>query len=230
VDTSKWRTDLEPIWSYHDYWYIKPILYRISQVDRENLGIGYPISIPTLHEHHQKRIRDSRTGSEVFVNTTVVQLIQERPGVQGSRVLGAIIRREFPDGKKPQYLEVRAKLVTLATGGFQGSPSLKSQYLGQGGDNIFVRSNRGSVGDGLNLALSAGAESSRGMSTYYGHLLAAPLRAEDVDPEDFLPLAQYRKLKYIEQDNSANSEQRVDIAYSLMNPAVGLQTKLSETR
>jgi hypothetical protein len=165
------------------------------------------------------------------VNTSVVQLIQERPGVLGSRVLGAIIRRELPGGKEPQYVQVKAKFVTLATGGFQGSPSLTSMYLGQGGDNMFVRSNRGSVGDGLNLACSVGAGCSRGMNTYYGHLLAAPLRAEDVDPEDFLPLAQYRKfIIHRTKVIRLTSEQRVDIAYSSTNQAVGLQMKLSETR
>lgn len=86
-------------------------------------------------------------------------------------------------------------MVVLATGGFQGSPGMTSKYLGQGSDNIFVRSNRGSVGDGLNLAIEAGAGTSRGMNTYYGHLLAAPLRAEDVNPKDYLPLAQYREKK-----------------------------------
>lgn len=65
-------------------------------------------------------------------------------------------------------------------------------HLGQGGDNIFVRSNRGSVGDGLTLATAVGAGTSRGMNTYYGHLLAAPLRSEAVDPKNFLSLAQYR--------------------------------------
>lgn len=70
---------------------------------------------------------------------------------------------------------------------------MTSKYLGQGSDNIFVRSNRGSVGDGFNLAIEAGAGTSRGMNTYYGHLLAAPLRAEDVNPKDYLPLAQYRE-------------------------------------
>lgn len=65
--------------------------------------------------------------------------------------------------------------------------------LGQGGDNNFVRSNRGSVGDGLNLAIGAGAGTSRGMNTYYGHLMASPLRADEVEPKDYLPLAQYRE-------------------------------------
>jgi hypothetical protein len=113
--------------------------------------------------------------------------------VSGSRVIGAVIRRGAAHDSKGKYYEVRARVVVLSTGGFQGSSRLTSQHLGQGGDNIFVRANRGSVGDGLDLACSLGAGTSRGMNTYYGHLLAAPLRAEQVDPKDFLPLAQYRK-------------------------------------
>jgi len=30
------------------------------------------------------------------------------------------------------------------------------------------------------------------MNTYYGHLLAAPLRSEEVNPKEYLSLAQYR--------------------------------------
>lgn len=156
-------------------------------------GIGYPIKIPALHELHVRRITSSRTGSAIFLNTQVVKLIQDDCDTAGSRVVGAIIRRFSSDGNSSTLIEVIAKQVVLATGGFQGSPELTSRHLGPDGDNIFVRSNVGSVGDGLNLASSAGATTSRGMSTYYGHLLAAPLRREDVVPKDFLPLAQYRK-------------------------------------
>lgn len=122
----------------------------------------------------------------------MVQLIQERPGIPGSRIIGAIVRHD-KTGEEPVYNEVRATVVVLASGGFQGSPKLTSRHLGMGGDNIFVRSNPGSVGDGLTLAELAGAGSSRGMNTYYGHLLAAPVNAADVDPMDFLGLAQYRE-------------------------------------
>ncbi|KAL5357113.1 hypothetical protein BJX96DRAFT_181215 [Aspergillus floccosus] len=166
------------------------------------IGIGFPIKIPHLHEYHQKRIRDSNTGSEIFTDTSVVKLIQEQPGVRGSRVIGAIIRRGAPDSPRARYYEVKANVVVLATGGFQGSSRLTSAHLDLGGDNIFVRSNRGSVGDGLDLAMSVGAGTSRGMNTYYGHLLAAPVRAEDVDPKDYLPLAQYQS-KYCVLVNEA---------------------------
>ncbi len=70
---------------------------------------------------------------------------------------------------------------------------MMAKYLGEGGDNIFVRSNGDSVGDGLGLAIAAGAETSRGMSTLYGRLLAASVRPEDVNSQDYLPLDQYRE-------------------------------------
>lgn len=157
------------------------------------LGIGFPIKIPNLHSLHRRRIESSNTGSNIWTNTTVVQLLQENPGVPGSQINGAVVRRESPSGQSPSYFRVTAKKVVLATGGFQGSSSLTAQYLGQGADNIFVRSNKGSVGDGLSLAVGAGAATSRGMNSYYGHLMAAPLRADQVDPKDYLPLAQYRE-------------------------------------
>ncbi|BCS21844.1 FAD-dependent oxidoreductase [Aspergillus puulaauensis] len=156
------------------------------------IGIGFPIKIPHLHSLHRSRIESSKTGSEIWTNTAVVQLLQEHSGVLGSRIKGAIVRRESSNGQPASYFTVTARTVVLATGGFQGSSNLTAQYLGQGADSIFVRSNKGSVGNGLNLAVGAGAATSRGMNTYYGHLMAAPLRAEQVDPKDYLPLAQYQ--------------------------------------
>ncbi|KAI2987670.1 hypothetical protein CBS147344_4609 [Aspergillus niger] len=143
-----------------------PVAQRFDGI--MTIGIGFPINIPHLHAYHQQRIRDSNTGSQIFTDTAVVKLLQEVPGVPGSRVIGAVIRRA------------------------DGNPKLLSVHLGQHADDMFVRSNKGSVGDGLTLGTQVGAGSSRGMSTFYGHLLAAPLQAEKVNPRDYLPLAQYQ--------------------------------------
>lgn len=153
-------------------------------------GIGYPIKIPMLYQLHAKRLRESNTGSQVWVNTQVVKLIQENDGVQGSRIVGAVLQRS--NGAQSMYIEVRANVVVMATGGFQGSKEMRARYLGPGADNLFVRSNTGSVGDGLRLAGLVGAGSSSGLATYYGHLMAAPLRRADITPKEFLLLAQYR--------------------------------------
>lgn len=193
-------------------------------------GIGFPVKIPYLHDFHRKRIQSSKTSSEILTNTSVVKLTQQQPGVAGSRIIGAVIRRNLP-GSRAVHHEVKAKMVVLATGGFQGSPDLTSKYLGQGGDNIFVRSNRGSVGDGLKLAIQAGAGTSRGMNTYYGHLLAAPLQAKDVDPKDYLPLAQYRKSNpFLELHFALTRPQKANIAYCSTRPVGDLLTKVRVTR
>jgi hypothetical protein len=150
-----------------------------------------------------------------LTHATVVKLIQEAPEIVGSRITGAIVRHQKP-GSSPVLYEVRAKIVVLATGGFQGSSSLTATYLGQGGDNIFVRSNSGSVGDGLTLATAVGAGTSRGMNTYYGHLLAAPVRVEQVNPKDYLPLAQYRKITPVSFHFPGKSNGDIESKYCLL--------------
>ncbi|CAK7234624.1 hypothetical protein SCUCBS95973_008997 [Sporothrix curviconia] len=151
-----------------------------------SIGIGFPITIRSLQGLQRGWIDAAGNGSQIWTGASLVKLNQKQPGVTGARVTGAVVRRGS------QLYNVRAAAVVLATGGFQGSPSLVSRHLGPGADNILVRANRGSVGDGLRLAAEVGASTSRGMSTYYGHLMAAPLRVEDVDPKDFLSLAQYQ--------------------------------------
>lgn len=160
----------------------------------QHKGIGYPIKIPNLHQLHTRRIANSKSDSRIMVSTKVVKLLRDTEGGAASRITGATLQRVPSTATQyPECINVTVKLVVLSTGGFQGSAGLRAEYLGPGGDNIFVRANSGSVGDGLKLALSAGAETSRGMATYYGHLMAAPLRREDITPQDYLPLAQYRR-------------------------------------
>lgn len=83
---------------------------------------------------------------------------------------------------------VRARGVVLATGGFQGDPELKQMFIGHGADDIAVRSNPQSVGDGFRLGRSVGAAASRHLSGFYGHTLPSPL---PVNPDVFLRLTLY---------------------------------------
>ena len=78
--------------------------------------------------------------------------------------------------------------VVLATGGFQGDPELKQTFIGSGADDIAVRSNPHSVGDGFRLGTSVGAAASRHLSSFYGHTLPSPL---PISPEVFLRLTLY---------------------------------------
>ena len=67
-------------------------------------------------------------------------------GVKGIRV-----KRE---GKT---LELKTKAVVLAAGGFQSDPEQRTRYLGPGWELAKVRGTRFNTGDGIRMALAAGA-------------------------------------------------------------------------
>ena len=61
--------------------------------------------------------------------------------------------------------------VVLATGGFQASPSLVREWISA--EPVFVRSNTGSTGDGLQMGLEAGGVYGPGMDEFYGRAMPA---------------------------------------------------------
>jgi succinate dehydrogenase/fumarate reductase flavoprotein subunit len=77
--------------------------------------------------------------------------------------------------------------VVLATGGFQGDTALVRERITPEAEQLVLRANRWSSGDGLRLALAAGATESAGLDEFYGRNLAA---APHISEKDFVPLAQ----------------------------------------
>jgi fumarate reductase flavoprotein subunit len=77
--------------------------------------------------------------------------------------------------------------VILATGGFQGSPELVRRHITPEADNLVLRANPWSAGEGLGLALARGATVSDGLDEFYGRNLAA---APQIPAEKFVELAQ----------------------------------------
>ena len=71
----------------------------------------------------------------------------------------------------------------------RAAPDLVSTYMGPNADRMLVRSNKGSVGDGLRLGRAVDGATSRAMSTFYGHLVPSPLSS--FTEEQYMPLAQY---------------------------------------
>jgi tricarballylate dehydrogenase len=69
----------------------------------------------------------------------------------GSRIVGVRARHEGRD------LEIEASAVILACGGFESNPEMRAQYLGPGWDIAKVRGTRYNMGEGLKMALHAGA-------------------------------------------------------------------------
>jgi succinate dehydrogenase/fumarate reductase flavoprotein subunit len=73
----------------------------------------------------------------------------------------------------------------LATGGFQGDPTLVAEHIRPAGP-LRLRANPWSTGDGLRLARMGGAELSAGMDEFYGRNMPDA----DFTEEQFVPLAQ----------------------------------------
>jgi len=87
-----------------------------------------------------------KSGVEVRYDTRVASLIYD-----GERVSG--VRAQ----EKGKPVELRAKAVVLACGGFEANPEWRTRYLGPGWELAKVRGTRFNVGDGLRMALDIGA-------------------------------------------------------------------------
>jgi tricarballylate dehydrogenase len=87
-----------------------------------------------------------KNGIEIWYQARALELIADDDGVKGVRVRRA--------GKT---LEVRAKSVVLAGGGFQANPEWRARYLGPGWELAKVRGTRFNTGDVLKMALDIGA-------------------------------------------------------------------------
>jgi tricarballylate dehydrogenase len=87
-----------------------------------------------------------KAGIEIWYSARALSLLSDDDGVHGVRV-----RRS---GKT---LEVKSKAVVLAAGGFQANPEWRTRYLGPGWELAKVRGTRFNTGDGIRMALDAGA-------------------------------------------------------------------------
>src|SRR5204862_736573 len=87
-----------------------------------------------------------KAGIEIWYGARASSLIADDEGVHG-----VIVRR----GGKTQ--EVKGKAVVLAAGGFQANTEWRTRYLGPGWELAKVRGTRFNTGDGIRMALDAGA-------------------------------------------------------------------------
>ncbi len=88
----------------------------------------------------------TQNGIEIWYSARALSVLADDNGVHGVRV-----RRE---GKT---VDVRAKSVVLAAGGFQANPEWRARYLGPGWELAKVRGTRFNTGDVIAMALEIGA-------------------------------------------------------------------------
>jgi len=92
-----------------------------------------------------------RRGGEVWFEARALALLTEE-----GRVTGVRVRRQGA------WLDVPARAVVLACGGFEANAEMRARYLGPGWDLARVRGTRYNIGDGIRMALELGAQP-------YGH-------------------------------------------------------------
>lgn len=145
--------------------------------DIMTFGIGYSTDITAILAWCREEVRAG--GGETRTGTTVVRVLDD-----GRRVTGVLARDT--EGRLVRY---EAAAVVLTTGGFQGARDELTRHIGPTADRLLLRSNPGSVGDGLRMARAAGAGGTTAMSTFYGHLIGYPI--DRFEPQDYLPASQY---------------------------------------
>ncbi|MFO0520596.1 MAG: FAD-dependent tricarballylate dehydrogenase TcuA [bacterium] len=85
-------------------------------------------------------------GIPIVYETAAVSLVQE-----AGRVVGVVVESGGLQST------IRAKAVVLAAGGFESNAAMRARYLGPNWDLAKVRGTRFNMGDGINMAMRAGA-------------------------------------------------------------------------
>ncbi len=166
------------VWRYRDFRVFReecpggdPVLQRLVH-ERLDDDIGWleRLGAPIL----ARSTGNTRTTGARFATRSLVQALARR--VRRLRLREPL--RELPDGTP----------VVLATGGFQASRELVRRHITDQADALLLRATRWRTGDGLTLALEAGAGVTPGMNELYGRAMPAP--PARVDEGRFVELAQ----------------------------------------
>lgn len=98
-------------------------------------------------------------GGQVVLGATAESLRMENGSCQGVLARVAGVPRRFD-----------ARAVVIADGGFQSNAELFRAHIGPAFDRVLQRGAANARGDGLRMAIEAGAAADR-LNTFYGHLL-----------------------------------------------------------
>jgi len=108
-----------------------------------------------------------RRKGELIRNTRARSLIMD-----GARCTGVMA---LTDGQERKF---SAKAVVLADGGYQGNPELVARYISKHPERLKQRGAGTGCGDGLQMAIAAGA-ATIGLDRFYGHVLSRDAMTND---------------------------------------------------
>src|SRR4029077_16861402 len=89
----------------------------------------------------------AKHGVEVRYRARATALVSGAHGIEGVRVESAGVQEDL-----------RSRSVVLAAGGFEANREWRTRYPGPGWDMAKVRGTRYNTGDGIRMALDAGAQ------------------------------------------------------------------------
>ncbi|NTW29455.1 MAG: FAD-binding protein [Coriobacteriia bacterium] len=103
-------------------------------------------------------------GGTLLMDTKAIKLL-----TSGDGTVDGLQARD----KGGKILNIKAKAVILACGGFQNNPEMKTKFLGPYGDQVVARSVPTNDGTGMLMAQAIGAGLSKSLGTFYGHSIAS---------------------------------------------------------
>jgi tricarballylate dehydrogenase len=122
--------------------------------------------------------RATRGGAEIRYGHRALSLLHDDDGVHGVAA-----------ASEGRTVEIEADAVVLAAGGFEANTQWRSQYLGPGWDLARVRGSRFNTGDGISMALAAGAAST-------GHWSGCHAVPWDLNAPDFSGSPNFYRYSY----------------------------------
>ena len=118
-------------------------------------GRGPDVLLQRMAELFQK------TGGTLIYNTTALNLLSDDGAITGVKV-------RHNNGTT---YDVHAKATVIADGGFQSNDDFVRQFICKSPEKLLQRNARSANGDGLRMAIDAGAQLT-GMKWFYGHPLS----------------------------------------------------------
>ena len=166
------------------------VIWRYRELDR------FRRECPGGDEALQRTIHERLDGDLRWLESLGAPVVERQTGnplTTGVRfdprgLTDALVEAAGPVRLRDPLTELPSRPVVLATGGFQASRELVRREVTPEARHLLLRAAPGSAGDGLRLALGAGADRSAGLDEFYGRNMPAP--PARVEEEDFVRLAQ----------------------------------------
>lgn len=138
---------------YNRNWVTAPPRPAVTNLVWEKLGNDRTLGalVRTIEKH----------GGEILYGHRALELIPRDGGI------GGVIAE-----RAGTSVELHARAVLVADGGFHANPDMIREHIGPNPDRIVARNAGLATGDGLRMAVAAGAATSP-LDVFYGHLLSA---------------------------------------------------------